>query len=218
MRRLSLPLTLLATLTLPAGAAAAGQPQPSARDRADARAYLVAYAEAKQAAAKRAKTVPDIMSGPQSVCGGVLKGHSTSGANVFVLIELDGLAMTQQVARVLTQFSAALDRVHAHDPVLAAYAAFLRGQVLAALAPFTRLPRIDVCAALAAWKASGFKPGFDLAAATHTPAPLVAKLRQTMFGGGSFIPDDKKLDAQVQARLVAFGIPQKAAHAFVTQS
>ena len=215
-RRLSFAALAAACVAAVAVTAAfAAAPKPTARDRADARAFIAAYGRTQRSAEAAMKGVPNPFASPATVCGGVLSGTVGSlnaTAATTMLVDLFAVAGMQRIAPTLDRFGRDLEAVHAHDPVLAAYARYVSGELVPMFARYAAAPRIDVCVVLAAWKRSGFAAVFDWTRAAHLPTALAARVAHDIQA----LSTGTKLNGQVEARLVALGISRKAAHDFVS--
>lgn len=201
IRLLSVVLCLAA---IAAPAAQAGT--PTSRDRADARAYLVAYDNATAATQRTVRLLQRALSG--HTCGAGLRGGSPVAQQIM------WLALMEQIARQSVVFSHELDRIHAHDAVLRAYATAFRTHVLPRLAPYAKARPIDICTMIAVWKRTGYSASFDVASAAGVASQLVAGIQGVISQSSNLIP--AQLRRQTAQRLIAFGISLTDAQHFVT--
>ena len=209
MRRLPVLTAALAALLALAAAPAFAVSHGGAKDRADAQAFVAAAAPAMQRITVIGSSFGQQLKLP--ACKTALaqvpaaRKAAVTMATMFIF---GGVATFQQLAPVYSTYSAQLEQVRATDPVLHAYAVYVKQTLLPLAQRFAAQPRFDVCAILAGWGAASWSDDFDWITAAHMkPALLEAALQPTA--------KTKALARKTIARLVALGVPAMQARSSV---
>ena len=215
MRLLPLVICSLALAIVSAGAAAALK--PTAKDRADARAFVAAAEKAHKTGAAAVATLPNIRKVTDSTCGGSVAASFPGGSNTADPATYETLAADAYdvlILRVLgptvAQYNRDIQAVHARDPVLRRYAAYVAKTMVPTIERYAKAPGFDICKLFRDWQATGFKAGFDWVSDAHIAADLAAGVESAF---AKLEPPPSQYNP-IGNRLVAFGVRSSVAFWF----
>lgn len=210
-----LVLVVIAFGSNPAAAGTANHAKPTAKDRADAAAFVAAAEAAHKGGMAAVTTLPNLYRSTKATCGGAV-GKAMGDPSIdpptleTLLTDAYEMRLLEVLGPTVSLYSRRLQAVHARDRVLLSYASYVKQTILPRVEEYAAAPRFDLCKLFKDWETTGYKAGFDWVRDAGVPRGLAGSVEKN-FGSLGTPP---ALYNPIGNRLVAFGVRSNVAFWF----